>query len=1162
MNDFNSDPSSFPEERAPEKPRRSSQRIVWVLTLFLFTLCGIMFCGAQVGLRLSFIGEIGRRAEPYETADYQQWERTLFAPIDIEIVTAIALENTVNASIFVNEETATNIAETFEPQTAIAALTNPPPPPAIVDSTAETVQQTQTAVATSSGTLPPTSTATFTPTTTLTPSGTSTVTATNTATSTATETATPTETLTATVTATATATTTATSTETSTPTATTTATVTSTSTATPTTTATLTATRTSTATSTSTASATVTRTPTTTTTFTPVATATTAPPNAIFAANPLTGNAPLNVIFTNLSSGAITSYFWTFGDGTTSTAASPSHVYAVAGSYSVVLTVTGPGGVDTAGTVINVTTPPSTPIPIFTATNTPTSTNTPVPTNTPIPASADISMMKSVDNATPDEGATINYLITVTNNGPVTATSVQVNDLLPAGLTYVSSTPSQGTYTAGTGVWTVGTLVSGGSTTMGIQATVNAGTGGTTITNTATGSSALPDLVASNNSAAAIITVNLVPVDTAITLTAADNNPYETQTFTYTVTVTNNGPNTANGLQVTFPLPPTFTFQSQTASQGAYSASVWTIGSLANGASATLTVQMVPPFGTVNSSVIATASITSQTEPDSVPANNGASVTVNVQNTNQLNIGAPDGNRLVVDCGDQFVKDISATPIVTHAGYDFVWYEMVNGGTGNVQMEIIVLEVGNSVNGPWSVVFTWGDNLVDANSSLGAAGYGASEPPDFPIPPGAPAFFGTAPYDTGIAVDIDAVAPSGTYTWIRGRATGIPCPSGNTEIDAIQILPASADLALAKIVDNAAPNEGATINYTLTVTNNGGDTATGVQVTDFLPAGLTYVGNIPSQGTYNPGTGVWTIGSLANGANATLVLQATVNAGTGGSTITNNATVTGSLFDPNGANNSASAGITVTAPVADVQIISFIPSTNTPTEGQVMTATLTIQNNGPQAATNVVIGAETGNPGLTITGYTPAQGTVTLDQWFVGTLPVAGTSTLVISYTVDAGTGGSTIVRNRAVAAADQTDNAPGNNTGSYTLLVQTLPTADMQIAMIVDDPTPAVGATISYIINITNNGPNNATSVQVNDLLPAGVTFVGYTADQGTYVAGTGVWNVGTVNNGSSVIMTIQATVNAGTSGMTITNNASISSALTDPTPGNNNASAPITVM
>jgi len=71
------------------------------------------------------------------------------------------------------------------------------------------------------------------------------------------------------------------------------------------------------------------------------------PPVAEFVGSPLSGVVPLTVDFTNQSTGPITSHAWTFGDGGTSTAASPSHVYSAAGTYTVALTETGPGGSDT-----------------------------------------------------------------------------------------------------------------------------------------------------------------------------------------------------------------------------------------------------------------------------------------------------------------------------------------------------------------------------------------------------------------------------------------------------------------------------------------------------------------------------------------------------------------------------------------------------------------------------------------------------------------------------------------------------------------------------------------------------------------------------------------------------------------------------------------------
>uniref|UniRef100_UPI00260B6CC5 DUF11 domain-containing protein n=1 Tax=uncultured Aquimarina sp. TaxID=575652 RepID=UPI00260B6CC5 len=103
------------------------------------------------------------------------------------------------------------------------------------------------------------------------------------------------------------------------------------------------------------------------------------------------------------------------------------------------------------------------------------------------------------------------------------------------------------------------------------------------------------------------------------------------------------------------------------------------------------------------------------------------------------------------------------------------------------------------------------------------------------------------------------------------------------------------DLVVAKTVDNATPDEGDTINYTITVTNNGPARATAVSITDQLPTGVTYVSDTPSQGTYDDATGVWTIGDIDDSTVVTLVLEATVDAGTSDDTITN--TVTGVTLD-------------------------------------------------------------------------------------------------------------------------------------------------------------------------------------------------------------------------------------------------------------------------
>ena len=69
-------------------------------------------------------------------------------------------------------------------------------------------------------------------------------------------------------------------------------------------------------------------------------------PVAEFSGTPLSGTNPLLVNFTDLSTGPVTSWSWTFGDGGTSTLQNPSHTYTAAGTYTVSLTATGPGGTD------------------------------------------------------------------------------------------------------------------------------------------------------------------------------------------------------------------------------------------------------------------------------------------------------------------------------------------------------------------------------------------------------------------------------------------------------------------------------------------------------------------------------------------------------------------------------------------------------------------------------------------------------------------------------------------------------------------------------------------------------------------------------------------------------------------------------------------------
>ena len=143
--------------------------------------------------------------------------------------------------------------------------------------------------------------------------------------------------------------------------------------------------------------------------------------------------------------------------------------------------------------------------------------------------------------------------------------------------------------------------------------------------------------------------------------------------------------------------------------------------------------------------------------------------------------------------------------------------------------------------------------------------------------------------------------PSFLGVLARNVATGNVAAIGGSTI----IIPPvkNADLAIVK-TGPAGVTEGATYSYTLAVTNNGPDAATGVTVTDVLPANTTYV-SASAGCTESAGTVTCVAATLANGA--TVSFTVTVIAGSAGTSIANTATVTSNETDPTPTNNSSTA---------------------------------------------------------------------------------------------------------------------------------------------------------------------------------------------------------------------------------------------------------------
>src|SRR5262249_45807192 len=168
--------------------------------------------------------------------------------------------------------------------------------------------------------------------------------------------------------------------------------------------------------------------------------------------------------------------------------------------------------------------------------------------------------------------------------------------------------------------------------------------------------------------------------------------------------------------------------------------------------------------------------------------------------------------------------------------------------------------------------------------------------------------------------------------------------------------------------------------------------------------------------------------------------------------------------------------------------------------------------------------------------------------WTVGTVTTTTAQTLLIRATVvspDQQTNSATI------SHSDQFDPDLGNNSPSVS---ETPQQADLAVIKTVNNQTPNVGDTVTYTIRLTDNGPDPATNVTVQDTLPTGLVFIS-AAPAGSYNPTTGVWTVGTVTVGTPQILTITARV---TSINAAPNTATISHAdQFDPNPANNSDSA-----
>lgn len=768
-----------------------------------------------------------------------------------------------------------------------------------------------------------------------------------------------------------------------------------------------------------------------------------------------------------------------------------------------------------------------------------------------------LSISKTPDAATVTSGTWNNFTIVVSNAGPGTARDLDISDSIPSGLDFNFTTHNatatcapvacdnfQRTSAATTGSgpstvdWTLDSLPSGGSITITLPLFVPASTAsGAGFTNTAgTSSTERPTTITDTGS------WNVVrDADLAITKVGVPDPGTAGENITYTLTVNNNGPSDASGITVAddidlaqfsfVSVTPTDTVNDSCSTTGTPTDHIeCTVGGvMAPGAPArTFTVVLQVRSG-LTGNVSNTATVDGN-EPDSNPSNNTSTEVIPLDTLSGLAI----------------TKDVSSGEPSTILNHD--------------ETEFTIVVTNNGPSDALSVTVT--DDVPAGLScqSTTPASSGCSGTPG-----------GDVTWNLGTIVAGDSVTLTMT---VRGEVVGaqqnvatVSSPTDPTDAsdDATVTVDPMADLEMEKTgPQTGTVDSGADFDYTLRITNNGPDPAVTPEVTDTLPAGLTYVSH-----AFAVGAGTCTITgqqfdcdlpTMASGDVVEITL--TVNSGYGLSDtdVTNTAHVESPVTpDTIPANNTDDTTVHV-GPNADVAIVKSGPAFGA--EGYPLTYTLSVVNNGPAQADDVLV-SDPLPIGLTFQSATSTVGTCTESSGTVecdlGDMTVGATAQITVVSVPQASLIGTTITNTATVGSTTPDPNTSNNSSTVNTPIENNAyPTSsNVTITKTPSNATPKIGDKITYALVVSNSGPDTARGVSITDTLPSGLIYVSATGPGATCsykepVVGCALPDI---PSGGSLTVTLTAIVAATGS---IVNIASVTAA-NDREPGDNSATSPV---
>jgi uncharacterized repeat protein (TIGR01451 family) len=398
---------------------------------------------------------------------------------------------------------------------------------------------------------------------------------------------------------------------------------------------------------------------------------------------------------------------------------------------------------------------------------------------------------------------------------------------------------------------------------------------------------------------------------------------------------------------------------------------------------------------------------------------------------------------------------------------------------------------------------------------------------------------------------------------------------------------ATSDLLISVDVRTTTAVQGGGISYYVGMANYGPDDATQVVLTDVLPPQLLFddlhaeagwACTTPARGTN--GTIACTRDTwpgAAHGTSANFILSTRVAFDASG-TVVNTASVSQAGTDPTPENATASAApVTITGTTADVSIAKEV-STATVPAGTALTYTITMTNNGPDAASQVTMTDVLPEPLYFLSRFvstTPVpadfhctvpevgkNGTVTCTAFSMG----AGvTATLSLHVGVAPGAAFGTVTNTATIVAETQD---PDTDDHSSSATVQIAPGADLSIRKSTATTTAPAGSTFEYLLSVQNSGPNDATNVVMTDVLPRQLLFERIQGPTMFSCATPPAGTSGTITCTAPVFQaaragafTLRVRVADGASA-TVTNEATVSSSTADMNPSNDTAAAtPVTL-